>query len=339
MNKMEFKTLSLASGTYWLKKAIFDKTSSQSLAMMFEIITAPYSILVGFYYIWIKRHFRSKILGTSSKKDIGLALVAIAKNEANYIREWVVYHKIIGVDRIYLYDNESNDGMVDLIKPFIDEGFVVVTKIFGQKQQLNANNDAIKRFGKHCKYMAFIDLDEMIMPLDTSKSLVEIIDNIIAFNPNAGGVAVNWCMYGSSHHDIKPIGFVCENFLWRAKIPGGSGTECIKTIAIPECIKKYKQPHYPIYKNGLFNINTQGSIVPEWKSRIENYYLLKINHYFTKSKQEWIVRHSGGHSCMGATRNLDVFKEHDNNDIYEEFPKQYSEAMRKMFIKYEFIQS
>lgn len=57
---MKFKTLSLASGTYWLKKAIFDKTSSQSLAMIFEIITAPYSILVGSYCIWIKRYFRKK---------------------------------------------------------------------------------------------------------------------------------------------------------------------------------------------------------------------------------------------------------------------------------------
>lgn len=61
--------------------------------------------------------------------------------------------------------------MIDLIQPFIDEGFVIVTKISGQKQQLNANNDAIKRFGKYCKYMAFIDLDEMIMPLDASKVL------------------------------------------------------------------------------------------------------------------------------------------------------------------------
>ena len=339
MNKMKIKTLSLASGTYWIKKAIFNKTSSHFLAMMFELITTPYSIAVGSYCIWRKKAQRKKILETSAFKNIGLALVTIAKNESKYIREWVVYHKVIGVDRIYLYDNESTDGMIDLIKPFIDEGFVIVTKIIGQKQQLNANNDAIRRFGKYCKYMAFIDLDEMIMPLDKSKSLVDIINHIIALNPNAGGIAVNWCMFGSSNHEKKPNGLVCENFLWRAKLPGGKGTECIKTIAIPECVKKYKQPHYPIYKKGFFNINTFGIIVPEWYSKIENYHLLKINHYFTKSKQEWIMRHAKGNSCMGAIRNLQVFFEHDNNDVYEAFPKQYSDAIKNMFDKYNIKQS
>lgn len=331
--------ISLASGVYWLKKAIYNKTSSRFLANIFGIIMIPYSVLIGLYYINSRKLFRKKIIEKNSLKNVGLALVTIAKNESEYIREWIVYHKVIGVDRIYLYDNESNDGMIDLIQPFIDEGFVIVTKISGQKQQLNANNDAIKRFGKYCRYMAFIDCDEMIMPLDSSLSLVDIIDHIIAFNPNAGGIAVNWCMFGSSHHDKKPNGFVCENFLWSAAPPRGKGTECIKTIAIPECIKEYRQPHYPIYKNGLFNINTRGVIVPEWKSRIENYYLLKINHYFTKSKQEWMTRHSKGHSCMGATRNLEVFAEHDNNDVYNAFPKQYSNAMRNMFDKYKINQS
>lgn len=41
------------------------------------------------------------------KKEERLAIVAIAKNEAEYIREWVVFHKIIGVSHIYLYNNDS----------------------------------------------------------------------------------------------------------------------------------------------------------------------------------------------------------------------------------------
>lgn len=79
--------------------------------------------------------------------------------------------------------------------------------------------------------MAFIDCDEMIMPLDTFTKLINIIDRIILVHSKTGGVAVNWGMFGSSHHDKKPDGLVYENFVWRARNPGGKGTECIKTIA------------------------------------------------------------------------------------------------------------
>lgn len=335
---IDFTNYSLASGVYWLKKSVYDKTSSHILANTLGLILLPYSLIVGSFYIKRKKILREKIMEQASLKKIGFALVTIAKNESDYIREWVVYHKAIGVDKIYLYDNESDDGMTDLIKPFIDEGFVVVTKIYGRRQQLNANNDAVHRFGAQCKYMAFIDCDEMIMPINTSEKIIDTIDRIILLNPNAGGIAVNWCMFGSSHYDEKPDGFVCENFVWRAKTPGGKGTECIKTIAIPECIKIYKHPHYPIYRNGFFNINTKGVVVPEWHYKLDSYYEIKINHYFTKSKQEWIKRHSKGHSCMGATRNLEVFAEHDNNDVYDAFPKEYSNAIRTIFKEYKISQ-
>lgn len=61
--------------------------------------------------------------------------------------------------------------------------------------------------------MAFIDCDEIIMPLDTSIKLINITGSIILVHPNAGGAAVNWCMFGSSHHDKKPDGLLCENFV------------------------------------------------------------------------------------------------------------------------------
>jgi len=39
------------------------------------------------------------------------ALVAIAKNEGLYIREWVTYHKkVCSFDEIFVYDNDSTDS-------------------------------------------------------------------------------------------------------------------------------------------------------------------------------------------------------------------------------------
>ncbi len=36
-----------------------------------------------------------------------LSVVCIAKDEARYIKEWVDFHLLIGIDRIYVYDNDS----------------------------------------------------------------------------------------------------------------------------------------------------------------------------------------------------------------------------------------
>ena len=48
--------------------------------------------------------------------DHEIAIVAIAKNEGPYLREWIEYHRLVGIKRFYLYDNESEaeEGAIPL---------------------------------------------------------------------------------------------------------------------------------------------------------------------------------------------------------------------------------
>ena len=41
-----------------------------------------------------------------------LTLCAIAKNEGRYLQEWIEYHKMLGVEKFFIYDNESAWGDV-----------------------------------------------------------------------------------------------------------------------------------------------------------------------------------------------------------------------------------
>ena len=59
----------------------------------------------------------TKIEGIDSSNDISIVL--IVKNEARYIREWLEYHFLIGVDHVYIYDNDSTDGIHALLAPYI----------------------------------------------------------------------------------------------------------------------------------------------------------------------------------------------------------------------------
>lgn len=241
------------------------------------------------------------------------------KNEGAYIKEWIDYHLGIGINHIYVYDNDSTDNTIDIISRYIKAGAITYTKISGRGMQLNAYNEAIKKFKDESKYFAVIDADEFLVPL-SSESIYEIIDGLMTLNPKAGGVAVNWRMFGSSGHIAKPKGGVLENFLYRAK-DNGKGNICIKTIINPRRVYKFSHVHYPIYGVGYYSISEKGKIVTGWKNSDTDLKMLCINHYFTKSKEEWIKRRSMGKADFKdetSNRTIQEFYEHDNNDVYDD---------------------
>jgi hypothetical protein len=46
-----------------------------------------------------------------------LAVCAIAKNEGAYFKEWLEYHRLVGVEKFYIYDNESDDDTKEVLAP------------------------------------------------------------------------------------------------------------------------------------------------------------------------------------------------------------------------------
>ena len=263
-----------------------------------------------------------------------LAIVAILKNEGDYIEEWIRYHKLVGVDRFIIYDNDSSDNMPDILKRYAETGDVVYQSFHGTGRQLDAYNDAVLKYKEECRYMAFIDGDEYLYPMDREKKIPEIIDDILLLKPKAVAVAVNWRMFGSSHLEKKPQkGGVIDNFLYRAT-ENGKGNECIKTIANPRYIYSYNHPHYPIYRLGYFAVDETGHKVSMWKNVLERTEKIRINHYFTKSKEEWVTRRSMGRGAARKDpdkykRSIEEFYEHDNNDIYDDGMLFYSDLLNK----------
>lgn len=93
------------------------------------------------------------------------AIIAIAKNENLYIREWVEWHKSIGFDRIYIGDNNDPDGerIADVTGDYIGEGYVEITELFGLKrQQIPYYTMQISRISGEYDWIAFVDIDEFV---------------------------------------------------------------------------------------------------------------------------------------------------------------------------------
>lgn len=267
-----------------------------------------------------------RVVSDHTKKKYDLGIVAIAKNEQDYIKEWVAFHKAVGFDKIILYNNDTMDNMVEEIIPFIEDGYVIYNEIHGTVQQLNAYNDALRKYSKLFRYLAFIDCDEFLFPVDEKETVLSVIEKTMKQDRHAGGIAVNWVMYGSSGHETKPKGLLIENFLWRA-IPPKPGTRCVKTICNPDLVVRFDHSHYPIYKRGIYAITPKGNRCLGWSNPVTEYVGLRINHYFTKSKEQWIERRKFDVATTTNLRTIDQFYEHNNNDVLDNDILRYKEDL------------
>lgn len=93
-----------------------------------------------------------------------LAIASSMKYEAPYLKEWLEYHLLAGVDHFFIYDHESPDNLAEVAKPYIDAGIVDYTLAPSSNTLIYNYNELLKRFRFQCRYMAIIDTDEFLYP-------------------------------------------------------------------------------------------------------------------------------------------------------------------------------
>jgi hypothetical protein len=117
-----------------------------------------------------------------------LSVCALFKNESRNLREWIEYHRLIGVDHFYLYENGSSDRYLKVLRPYINRRIVtlvpwpnLIEKKQGEKlyqwaltTQIQAFENAMLLYAKkESKWLVFLDVDEFIVPMkDTTLSQV-----------------------------------------------------------------------------------------------------------------------------------------------------------------------
>ncbi len=267
-----------------------------------------------------------------------LALVAILKNEAPYVREWLDYHLLAGVDHFYIYDNESPDNLKDVLQPYIERGIVTYTFYPGNCRQMETYLDAVNRHKFFCRYMTIIDGDEFIFP-KSNRSITEAVDEILAASPQASGLAMNWNMYGSNGYEKADYSRgVLERFTRRAETnwtppipalrnaPGGNAH--VKTIANPRKIHVFHHSHAPQYFEGCFAINEKGILAP---GGVTNYPpssdKIVVNHYNTKSREEYAQKIQRGNAdFVDNGYNMSKFVENDRNEVFDDGILKYRTA-------------
>src|SRR5436190_22744853 len=64
------------------------------------------------------------VLIPTKAHQYNLAVCAMFQNEARFLKEWLEFNILIGVEHFYLYNNYSTDNYLEILQPYIDAGIV-----------------------------------------------------------------------------------------------------------------------------------------------------------------------------------------------------------------------
>jgi hypothetical protein len=255
-----------------------------------------------------------------------LAVCAIYRNEAPYLREWVEFHRLVGVERFFLYDNRSTDDHRAQLAPYIAEGSVELRSWPEEPGQITAYADCLEANRDRARWIAFIDLDEFLF----SPTLTPVPE-ILADYEQHPGVVVNWAVFGSSGHKAPPEGLVTENYLWRAPDDAG-GSKRVKSIVDPRRTVKSRgvNPHCFVYSDGLA-VDEQGrpqDRQPFGMTDESSFERLRINHYYIKSEAQWEEKRTAPMANSGTPRRLPQERP-ARFTVHDELITAYAPALRE----------
>ncbi len=266
-----------------------------------------------------------------------LAVVAIFKDEARYLKEWLDYHLLAGVEHFYLYNNDSSDDFRKVLAPYVEENLVTLINFPGRVMQLPAFNDALEKFRFECRYLAFIDLDEFIFP-KSNRSITEVVDEILSRDSEAAGLTINWQFFGSNGNEKADYSRgVPERFTrraprdWSLDLPDHKGNRSVKSIINPRRADYLWNPHFAIYFPPFHAVNENAVPVEEFLNEPVTADKIVVNHYFTKSVEEYGDKINRGRSDIIANRSWEIFKVHDRNDEFDDGILKYRAARAKNF--------
>ncbi|OOY07402.1 glycosyltransferase family 92 protein [Thioclava sp. F36-7] len=225
----------------------------------------------------------------------GIAIAAIVRNEARFIREWARFHHAAGVRHFVIYDDASTDDTRAVLQGALPpEALTIIPWAqrlsdirLGREihNQVLAYAHAAGNFGSDVRWMAFIDVDEFLIPTagdDLNAALAPLGDI-----PN---VSLPWHMFGFSGHDTTPEGGMLANFTTRARDPMGDapGLRAFKMLVDP-CRLTALRVHSMETEGGQATWNDAGvksDMSARDKPEFYSTAAVQLNHYYTRSKAD-----------------------------------------------------
>ncbi len=197
---------------------------------------------------------------TLNAYEYEVAVCAIFKNCKPYLREWIEFHRLIGVEHFYLYNNTSTDHPEDVLLTYVEQGIVTLIDWPNQREaewkkvpdsryawvyttQVAAYNHCKNLALGKAKWLAVIDTDEFIVPMH-SESLIPFLRK----HEHDAGLSIYWQVYGTSGVYDIPFNKLMIELLTLKAFPDDYINLTTKVIVKPEYLNYFaNSPHWCYY--------------------------------------------------------------------------------------------
>jgi hypothetical protein len=261
-----------------------------------------------------------------------IAIVSIMKNEAEYILEWIAYHRyVLGVDDFFIADNVSDDGSSELLEALDQAGIINrihhprVSRDIGVQKP--AYDKIIRDYSKDYDYFLFLDADEFLVN-ETGQGIKDWLKRA-QNNDDFAGVVLNWRIFGSSGRKLPGQGLVVERFSRCSKADEPRNAH-IKSLVKCDCIDDMQIHQCSITSGSFYNENLARAVFSsgmlERSSKIVEQpspFTVDINnqkfyvaHFVVKSYKEHFEKKSRKGSGAGSAdreKGVAYFRDHDLN--------------------------
>jgi hypothetical protein len=205
-----------------------------------------------------------------------LTVCAMYLNEAPYLREWIEFHRLVGVERFYLYDNGSEDDHREVLAPYVDDGTVVLYDWPFHPGQMQANDHCVTEHRYDARWIATLDIDEFLFsPLGVS------VPELLTEFEEYPAVGLSAAMFGTNGHRTSPPELVIESHLLRARKPW----PYLKNIVDPTRVVRCMQAHAFSY-DFRTAVDENHEPIRTGRAQLCSISRLRFNHYYLKSEAE-----------------------------------------------------
>jgi glycosyltransferase involved in cell wall biosynthesis len=267
------------------------------------------------------------------------AICLIVRNEARDIAEWIAFHALLGFDSQIIFDNGSDDGTARIIRAAA--GLYDIRSHYwpnrSQESQISAYQAACEAYRLEFDWIAFIDSDEFLLPTEDIR-----INDFLARYERWSGIAVHWAVYGANGHEDFPPGLILEAFTRRADETFFAARH-VKSIIRPGFANGCLNPHCFDLRGHIegsycdaegrpmqwWLAPERGGILPGLSLEPPNYSIIRVNHYFTRSRAHWRAKLARGYPSDVAIRKMEEFDEYDRNEIPDPIAGRYLPALRE----------
>lgn len=232
-----------------------------------------------------------------------VALVCIAKNEDNYIKEWVEYHTKLGFDHICIYQNDWRCSVQ------LDN--TTIMDFDGPNRQTEAYNNFLRYWHNDYDWVAFLDVDEFLV-LKKHSNVKDFIQDYQQHDV----IGINWVLFGDNGLTFDGNYNVLSRFTKRQ----------IGVVPLVKCISRVK-PNISWALHNAVNVNaidTNYKIFAGCSNENGDDSIAQINHYFCKTWDEWSAKKNRGRADLspnspGYIRRDSDFEAHNANEIEDTF--------------------